>query len=100
MVALLIANTNVNPACESNHAIRYACYHGHGAIVELLLADARVDPTDSDNWAIRTCVALHDSDTMMKRLLADRRVNPNGYATYKEWYVNHPRRSSVRPLSL
>jgi ankyrin repeat protein len=43
----------INPADESNAAIRRAASSGHLEVVHLLLSDRRVNPTDIKNEALR-----------------------------------------------
>ena len=45
LVALLLADSRVDPADQDNEALYNAAYGRHDKIVDLLLADARVNPS-------------------------------------------------------
>ena len=53
-----------------------ACGSGHLAIVERLLQDSRVDPSDNDNWAI-IFASENGHSAIVERLLQDSRVDPS-----------------------
>ena len=51
-------------------------------MVERLLQDSRVDPSDQDNYAIRYA-CLYGHAAIVKRLLQDCRVDPDVYIRYE-----------------
>jgi ankyrin repeat protein len=58
-----------------------ASENGHLEIVQLLLADDRVDPSANDNYPIR--IALENGHLqIVQLLLADRRVDPSALDNY------------------
>jgi hypothetical protein len=75
-VALLLKDSNVNPAANDNWAIGSASYDGSFKIVKLLLNDPRVDPSDYDNYAFRQSVK-NTHIRIFKLLLNDPRVDPS-----------------------
>ena len=56
--------------------MKWASIGGHASIVKLLLADPRVDPSESDNWAIRYA-SRNGHASVLKLLLPDPRVDPS-----------------------
>lgn len=72
-------SNKVSLGANNNSAIRWASKNGYSEIVELLLADKRVDPTAQDNYAIRRASARGRVE-VVKLLLADKRVDPSGKA--------------------
>jgi ankyrin repeat protein len=61
---------------EMHSAVKLACLFGRESIVELLLADPRVDPSAKENEAIRvTC--CNGNEGVAELLLADPRVDPS-----------------------
>jgi hypothetical protein len=71
----------VDPSAKENEAIGKACKFGHKEIVEILMRDSRVNPSDSFNRALRVVLYSNYSESVqleiLKRLLRDRRVDPN-----------------------
>jgi ankyrin repeat protein len=55
-----------------------ASYNGHSKVVELLLKDKRVDPSDCDNDAIKWA-SKNGHLEIVKLLSEDKRVNPRDY---------------------
>ena len=72
MVKILLRYTSVDPSTLDN-AIRLASDRGHSKVVELLLADERVDPTSCDNEAVELA-RTNDHTDVLEMLLADPRV--------------------------
>ena len=82
VVKVLLNDSRVNPAADTNYAIRLTAANGHVEVVKVLLADPRVDPTADGNYAIRWA-ARNGHTEVVKVLLNDSRVNPaddNNYA--------------------
>lgn len=67
-----LLKNGADPSCYNNYSIKIASCNGHTEIVELLLQDARVDP--SNESIIRACIA--GNVDVVKLLLDDSRVNP------------------------
>jgi ankyrin repeat protein len=65
----------VNPVAAINDAVRFASANGHLAVVELLLAEERIDPTSLNNDAIRGS-SKNGHLEVVRLLLADERVDP------------------------
>jgi len=87
VVALLLADSRVDPSHYGNGAIIYASENGHADVVALLLADPRVDPSGSDNDAIRRASENGHAD-VVALLLADSRVDPYHNAAIIEASIN------------
>ncbi len=72
MVKLLLSDSRINPAAESNLAIFTASnYHSDSSIMKLLLADPRVDPTIDQNMVLINAIK---NECMFRLLLADHRI--------------------------
>ena len=54
----------------------YASICGYESVVQILLSDPRVDPSNADNTAIRRA-SYNGHSTVMELLLADPRVDPS-----------------------
>lgn len=52
VVSYFLNQTDYDPSCNDNYAIRLASKHEYIEIVCLLLKDKRVDPAANDNHAI------------------------------------------------
>jgi ankyrin repeat protein len=71
-------NPAVDPAAGKNHAIGVAASYGRSEVVQLLLADARINPADNDNDAIqRASAAGMNSLVIVELLVQDPRVDPS-----------------------
>lgn len=64
----------ISPAA-GNNAIKVASLMGHTEIVRMLLADPRLDPSVSENYAF-TRACTHGHTEVVRLLLADSRVDP------------------------
>lgn len=69
-----LINIGVNPSSNENQPIRWAAL-GNPDVVNRLLEDNRVDPSDKNNYAIIAASKCGHLD-IVNRLLADSRVNP------------------------
>jgi len=65
-----------DPSFWNQAPIEQASEHGQLDVVELLLRDARVDPTEDDQYAIRWA-SFHGHVAVVDRLLRDARVDPS-----------------------
>lgn len=85
----------MDPSDKDNGAIINAVAGGHTEIVELLLADDRVNPSDSGNLSVGITIKMAASEgrtEIVKLLLDDSRVNPgadNNYAIKKAVSKGH-----------
>lgn len=82
VVQYFLQNTNVDPAQQSNFAIRKTSEFGLIEIVRLLLQDTRVDPSAKNNRAVSWAAKNGHIETV-RLLLQDPRVDPsdgNNYA--------------------
>jgi ankyrin repeat protein len=59
-----------------NRVIQDACHHGNKELVELLLQDERVDPSDNFNLAIQIS-SMKGHKEIVELLLQDARVDPS-----------------------
>jgi Ankyrin repeats (3 copies) len=77
----------VDPADgENNDAIEIASFKGHLEIVELLLSDPRVDPSqNANNSLMDACAEGHLP--VVERLLLDPRINPANYNNIAIFYA-------------
>ena len=66
----------LNPAADNNLALRNAVEGNNKKVVELLLKDKRVDPTDEDDCAMKTALRYGYTDIIML-LLKDDRIKKN-----------------------
>ena len=103
IVRLLLANPNINPAADDNHAIRLASLNGHTEIVRLLLGNPNVNPAAYDNFAINRA-SYYGYTEVVRLLLSDERVDPaatnnfaikwssfDGYTKIVKLLLNDPR---------
>ncbi|KAI9341177.1 ankyrin repeat-containing domain protein [Obelidium mucronatum] len=76
IIQLLLTKPNFfNPGCEYNKPLRMASFLGHADVVEILLQNPAVDPSDLSNRAL--CEAAErDHLPVVKILLEDSRVDP------------------------
>lgn len=69
---------SVDPSRDSCYGIALASENGHLDIVELLIADPRVNPADYDNYAFR--VACYNGHVhIAKHLLTNPRITPTAH---------------------
>lgn len=73
VVELLLRDSRVDPATNSNYAIKYASTHGHLAIVALLVQHPGVDPAADDNYALEWATRCRHIE-ICRLLLDDVRV--------------------------
>jgi hypothetical protein len=75
-VKYLVEVCGINPAVNENEAIAVSCQYGCIAVVEYLLGDPKVDPSEfEDNHSIRFA-AQEKHHRIVEILLDDHRVNP------------------------
>ena len=78
LVRLLLADPRVDPTCEMNTALSYACKEGRVDIIECLLDDARVDPSYPNNLPL-CCAAREGHVAVLEKLMKDARVVAKGF---------------------
>ena len=66
---------NMDPSVAMDHALRWACRHGNGALVDALLRDARVRADSRRNTPIRWASGSGRAD-IVRRLLHEPSVDP------------------------
>jgi hypothetical protein len=76
-----INNPEINIVFENINFIRYASVLGRNHIVEILLNDKRIDPSDDFNAALRLSSEFGHTK-IVKLLLNDERVDPSDYRNY------------------
>jgi ankyrin repeat protein len=72
----MLQDNDIDPSVGNNHAIQWAAYNGHLAVVEGLLQDPRVDPSAQNNYAIRLA-SRNGHLAIVNLLLEDPRVDPS-----------------------
>ncbi len=70
----IVLNNGFDPACNENTPFIYACYYNHLNIVNYLLEDPRVDPTDRNNEAY-TLSERNGNTKVIERLRQDERIS-------------------------
>ena len=85
IVKLYCRFSYIDPSADNNYAIRTASQKGYEGIVQLLLQDARVDPSakDPSDWdnAIQLASQNGHGD-IVRLLLQDSRVDPSANSSY------------------
>jgi len=77
LVPLFLAHPSVDPTMDNNFALLYVTdARSDTETLALFLADGRIDPTFNDNYALKA-VILNDSNSSLKLMLSDKRVNPD-----------------------
>jgi hypothetical protein len=71
-----LLDSNVDPSCFENYAIRISSGLGNVELVKMLISNPRVDPSDSKNQAIRGA-SYYGHTEIVKILLKDPRVDPS-----------------------
>jgi ankyrin repeat protein len=71
-----LIESGIDPSFEDNYPLIEASRRGHADIVNLLLADPRVDLSEDGDRALSSAVSWGHT-AVVRRLLADPHVNPN-----------------------
>jgi len=77
LVPLFLAHPNVDPTMDNNFALLHVTdARSDTETLALFLADGRIDPTVNDNYALKAVIG-NDSNSSLKLMLSDKRVNPD-----------------------
>ena len=75
IVRKMLLETDVDPSCHGDEAIRLAALNGHYEVVKILLSDPRVNPCARDNCAFRWAASKGHAEVVVL-LLNDPRIDP------------------------
>ncbi|KAI9350723.1 ankyrin repeat-containing domain protein [Obelidium mucronatum] len=93
--SLLLKHERVDPSAENQLALQYAVEYGHSDVVEALLKDDRVDPSQRDGNRMIKLAATFGRTAIARLLLKDSRVDPsvsNNFAIVsaaRNWACRH-----------
>lgn len=74
-VTILLVDEHVDPQCEGNYAIKYACKKNMNDMAHILLQSGMVDPTVDNNYCISVAVVNNNTE-LVKALLPYPGVDP------------------------